>query len=118
MPADGRVLTDARLLTWLALHGDSVDRFNKLAARKGVHPAQLGHAWVRYSPGVTTPIVGVSSLRQLESSLGAFALELSPEEYETITGLFETEVKEEGFQRFPGLKYNFPRLRRNLNLIQ
>jgi len=31
--------------------------------------------------------------------------------------MFDTEVKEESLQLFPGLKYNFPRLRRNLQLI-
>jgi hypothetical protein len=32
--------------------------------------------------------------------------------------MFNTEVKEEGLQLFPGLTYNFPRLRRNLNLAK
>jgi aryl-alcohol dehydrogenase-like predicted oxidoreductase len=117
LPADARVQTDSRLLTWLAQHGESVDRFNQFAAERGVHPAQLAVAWVRYSPGVTTPIVGVSSLSQLQSSLGAFDLDLAVDEYEHISHLFETEIKEEGLQKFPGMRYNFPRLRRNPNLV-
>jgi aryl-alcohol dehydrogenase-like predicted oxidoreductase len=117
LPPDSRAQTDARLLTWLAQYGESVDRFNRAAAGRGVHPAQLAVAWVRYSPAVTSPIVGVSSLRQLESSIGAFELDLTPEEYEELTLMFDTQVKEEGLQKFPGLRYNFPRIRRNLKQI-
>ncbi len=115
---DTRAQTDSRLLTWLAQYGDSVDRFNQFAAERGVHPAQLATAWVRYSPAVTTPIVGVSSLSQLQTSIEAFELDLDDEEYEAITRLFDTEIKEEGLQKFPGMRYNFPRLRRNLNLVR
>lgn len=118
LPDDARVQTDTRLLTWLAQYGDQVDRFNQLAQARGVHPAQLAIAWVRYSPAVTNPIVGASSLRQLETTLAAFELELSTDEYEAITHLFGAEVWEEGLQRFPGLRYNFPRLRRNLKLAR
>ena len=117
LPQDARVQTDSRLLTWLAQHGESVDLFNAYAAKRGVHPAQLATAWVRYSPAVTCPIVGASSLNQLQASIGAFEFDLSQEEYDDLTRLFDTEVKEEGLQKFPGMKYNFPRLRRNLNLL-
>ena len=118
LPEDARVQTDTRLLTWLAQYGDQVNRFNQLAQARGVHPAQLAIAWVRYSPAVTNPIVGASSMRQLEATLAAFELDLAAEEYEAITQLFGAEVWEEGLQRFPGLIYNFPRLRRNLNLAR
>ncbi|GAB4538126.1 MAG: aldo/keto reductase [Anaerolineae bacterium] len=116
-PADSRAPSNARILTWLAQYGDSMERFNQYAARRGVHPAQLAIAWVRHSPAVTSPIVGASSLDQLQTSIKAFELELSDEEYDTVTLLFDTEIKEEGLQRFPGKRYNFPRLRRTLNLV-
>jgi aryl-alcohol dehydrogenase-like predicted oxidoreductase len=116
-PADSRASTSARILTWLAQHGDSMERFNQFAAERGVHPAQLATAWVRYSPGITSPIVGVSSLGQLQTSIGAFELDLTDDEYAMITRLFDTEIKEEGLQRFPGKRYNFPRLRRTLDLV-
>ncbi len=118
VPIDSRAQSDSRLLTWWAQYGDRVDQFNQIAAARGVHPAQLAIAWVRYSPAVTSPIVGVSSLRQLEKSVGAFNIDLTPDEYDQITALFGAEVWEEGLQRFPGLTYNFPRLRRNLNLVR
>ena len=117
LPANSRAQSEARLLTWLAQYGDSLDRFHQFALKRGIHPAQLAIAWVNHSPAVTAPIVGLSSLAQLETSLGAFEVELTAEEYAELTLIFDTEVKEEGLQRFPGLRNNFPRLRRNLNLI-
>ncbi len=117
-PADSRAGTNARLLSWLTEHGDGVDRFVQFAAERGVHPAELATAWVRHSPAVTSPIVGVSSLSQLITSIGAFELDLRDKEYGTVTRLFDTEIKEEGIQRFPGKRYNFPRLRRNLHLLR
>ena len=99
-------------------YGEGVERFISFAAEHGIHPAQLAIAWVRYSPAVTSPIVGVSSLSQLQTSVGAFDFDLTATEYEEVTYMFDTAVKEEGFQRFPGLRNNFPRLRRNLDLIR
>jgi len=116
-PTDSRAPSNARILTWLAQHGESMERFNQYAAERGVHPAQLAIAWVRHSPAITSPIVGASSLSQIEASIGAFELDLSDAEYERITLMFDTEIKEEGLQRFPGKRFNFPRLRRDLNLI-
>jgi aryl-alcohol dehydrogenase-like predicted oxidoreductase len=117
LPSDSRGQSDPRVITWLSQHGDSVDRFNQFAIQREVQPAQLAIAWVRHSPAVTSPIVGVTSLPQLGTALGAFELDLADAEYDEITRMFDTEVKEEGLQRFPGLNYNFPRLRRALNLI-
>ncbi len=117
MPPGARGATDSRVITWLSQHGGSIDRFNQFARERKIHPAHLALAWVRYSEAVTCPIVGVSSVRQLEETLQGFDITLSADEYALITAMFDTEVKEEGYQLFPGLKYNFPRLRRNLHLV-
>jgi len=116
MDSDARGAVDSRVITWLSQHGASIERFISLAETRGVKPAQLAVAWVAHSKGVTAPIVGVSSVNQLEISAQANDLELTEEEYKSIAAIFRTEVMEEGLQLFPGLKYNFPRLRRNLNL--
>jgi len=116
MPSGARGTTDARVITWLSQHGSSIDRFNRFAKEKGIHPANLATAWVRHSDAVTCPIVGVSSLPQLEDTLRAAEISLTTEEYALVTDMFNTEVKEEGLQLFPGLKNNFPRLRRTLHL--
>jgi 1-deoxyxylulose-5-phosphate synthase len=117
LPSGVRGATDSRVMTWLSQYGASIDRFNRFAAGKGVHPAHLAIAWVRHSDAVTCPIVGVSSLRQWQEAIQGFEINLTQEEYALVTDMFPTEVKEEGLQLFPGLKYNFPRLRRNLHLV-
>ena len=110
IPADSRGQTDKRVAAWLDKYGRSIKQFNQFAADRDLHPAQLAVAWVRHSPGVTAPIVGVSSQRQLQASIDAFNVTLSPEEYAELTGVFDTAVKEEsGGSYVP--------LRRALNLV-
>lgn len=117
IPPDSRGAVSSPIVTWMAQHGESVERFLSFAARRGVHPVQLAIAWVRHSPGVTSPIVGVSSPNQLNASIDAFELDLTDEEYAEINYMFDTDVKEESYQRWPGFRFNFPRLRRHLNLL-
>jgi aryl-alcohol dehydrogenase-like predicted oxidoreductase len=117
LPENTRGQTSSQIITWLSQYGESVERFICFAEERGMDPVQLATAWVRYSPAVTSPIVGVSSLSQLQASIDAFGYDLSAADYAALTAIFDTEVKEEGLQRFPGLKYNFPRLRRNLTLL-
>jgi aryl-alcohol dehydrogenase-like predicted oxidoreductase len=117
LPANSRGQSSSPVVTWLSQYGESIDRFNQFAADLGVHPAQLALAWVRYSPAVTSPIVGVSRLSHLQTAIGAFDFDLTAEQYDEVTNMFDTAVKEEGFQRFPGRRCNFPRLRRDLHLL-
>lgn len=118
LPENTRGQTSPHIITWLTQYGQSVDRFIAFAEERGITPTTLAVAWVRHHPAVTAPIIGVSSLPQFEESLEAFNYDLSDEDYEEVTFLFDTEVREEGYNRFPGLKYNYPRLRRNLSLVQ
>jgi aryl-alcohol dehydrogenase-like predicted oxidoreductase len=117
MPANSRGAADSRLTTWVSQFGPSLERFIRYADKRGVSPGHLATAWVRYNPAVTCPIVGVSSLQQLIESFGAFEFDLTADEYDDVSAIFDTEVKEEGFQRFAGYKYNFPRLRRDIHLL-
>ncbi len=110
IPEDSRGQTDDRVAGWLDKYGESISQFYKFAAERNLHPAQLAAAWVRYSPGVTAPIVGVSSQRQLQASIDAFNITLSPDEYTELTGLFDTAVKEESGG-------SYAPLRRSLNLV-
>jgi 1-deoxyxylulose-5-phosphate synthase len=117
LPENTRGQTSPHIITWLTQYGQSVDRFIAFAEARGITPTTLAVAWVRHNAAVTAPIIGVSSLPQFEESLEAFDYNLSDEDYAEVTFLFDTEVREEGYNRFPGTKYNFPRLRRNLNLL-
>ncbi len=104
IPTDSRGNTDDRVANWLGKYGDSINQFYAFAAERNLHPAQLAVAWVRHSPGVSAPLVGVSSERQLQASIDAFDVELSAEEYATLTNMFDTAVKEETGGNFPNLR--------------
>ncbi|MEM7114626.1 MAG: aldo/keto reductase [Chloroflexota bacterium] len=111
LPEDSRGQTDKRVAAWLEKYSDAISGFHQFAAARNLHPAQLAVAWVRHSPGVSAPIVGVSSERQLQASIDAFDVVLSADEYAELTGLFsETAVKEE-------TGGNFPNLRRSTTLV-
>ena len=104
MPDDSRGKTDERIQKWLADYADGFRAFAQFAADHDLHPAQLAVAWLRYSPAVTTPIIGVSSERQLEASLDAFEVDLTDTQYAEVTAMFDAEVKEVTGGSFPGLR--------------
>ncbi|MEZ4865882.1 MAG: aldo/keto reductase [Caldilineaceae bacterium] len=111
IPTDSRGATDERIPRWLEKYSDGVGRFLQFAADRNLHPVQLALAWLRHSPAVTNPIVGVSSERQLHASLAAFDVTLSAEEYAEVTRMFDTAVKEESGGAFAPL-------RRDLSLVR
>ncbi|MCC6931058.1 MAG: aldo/keto reductase [Gemmatimonadaceae bacterium] len=59
---------------------DVVDATIRVAARRGVQPAQVALAWLLSRPAVTAPIVGTTRLEQLEAAVAAVDLSLTPEE--------------------------------------
>lgn len=70
-----------------AAYFEAADRFTQYAADKGHHPASLAVAWVMANPAVTAPIIGARSLEQLEPSLDALDIEMTPEWRKEISGL-------------------------------
>jgi L-glyceraldehyde 3-phosphate reductase len=74
---DARLLSEANLARVRAL--------NEIAARRGQSLAQLALAWVLRDPRVTSALIGVSSVHQLEDNVAALdRLELSDEELAEI----------------------------------
>ena len=57
-----------------------VDSVERIAAERGATMAEVGLAWLLARPGVTAPIVGATRIEQLESSLRAIDLHLTPDE--------------------------------------
>lgn len=57
-----------------------VTRVEEIAKKHGASMAQIALAWVLSRPGVTAPIVGTSSLKNLEDLVGALSIELTEEE--------------------------------------
>ncbi len=58
---------------------DSADAFTEFARAHGYDPAGLAVAWVASHPGITAPIVGARNLDQLEGSLKALDIDMTPE---------------------------------------
>ena len=78
---------DGRLLYSVAMDGNGengernqrlVVALQELAAEKGVRPAQLAIAWVLARGETIVPVIGARKRTQLEESLGALKVELSP----------------------------------------
>ncbi|KAI0328027.1 Aldo/keto reductase [Cubamyces sp. BRFM 1775] len=57
-----------------------VNRVEELAQKKNASMAQIALAWIMSKPGVTAPIIGTTSLKNLEDILGALDVKLSEEE--------------------------------------
>ena len=104
MPPDSRGKTDERFGAWLEKFADGLRHLLNLAEEKGIAPAQAAIAWLRGSPGVTCPIVGVSRFEQLADSIAAFGVDLTPEERAALSDAFGAEVKEEAGGMFPALR--------------
>ncbi|KUN41628.1 L-glyceraldehyde 3-phosphate reductase [Streptomyces longwoodensis] len=88
IPEDSRAASDSPFLNSDALTEDLVARLralDELAKARGQSLAQLALAWVLRGGRVTSALVGASSARQLEDSVGALAnLDFEPEELARI----------------------------------
>src|SRR5690606_38263904 len=60
------------------------DVVQAIAREKSVSPAQIALAWLIGNRNANIPIIGVSSLRQLQDNLAALELTLSPEEWHRL----------------------------------
>jgi len=54
-------------------------------------PAHIALNWVMHRPGITSPIIGVRTMEQLESNLGAVGWTLSDEQMRALTQVSEPE---------------------------
>ncbi len=66
---------------------DVAERFTEFAQSHGYEPAGLAVAWVGSHPAVTAPIIGSRNLTQLEGSLKALEIEMTPELRAEISAL-------------------------------
>jgi aryl-alcohol dehydrogenase-like predicted oxidoreductase len=62
-------------------------RFAAHAKERGLRPATLAVAWVMAHPGVTAPIIGARNVEQLEASLAALDVQMTPEWRADISAL-------------------------------
>lgn len=69
---------------------DVAERFADFARAHGFDPVALAVAWVGSHPAVTAPIIGARSVEQLEGSLGAAEIQLTPALRAEISALSPT----------------------------
>ncbi|MEJ2057788.1 MAG: aldo/keto reductase [Desulfofustis sp.] len=58
---------------------ETAERFSAHAQERGVDPASLGVAWVMSHPAITAPIIGARNLDQLQASLNAVDVNMTPQ---------------------------------------
>ncbi|MBM4460608.1 MAG: aldo/keto reductase [Chloroflexi bacterium] len=80
-PETGRVVQNKM---YAARYGDPInyevaDRLTAYAQAHGQHPATLAVAWVMAHPAITAPIIGARNVEQLEPSLAAAEIKMTPE---------------------------------------
>jgi len=88
-PQESRILKDKR---YTLRYGEPVyyeiaEHFVNYAKAHDVHPVTLAVAWVMSHPAVTAPLIGARNLKQLEPSLLASDLKMTPEWREEISAL-------------------------------
>lgn len=88
-PSSGRLVEQAN---YTVRYGDpsyyeTAERFAEHAAQRGLHPATLAVAWVMGHPAITAPIIGARNVEQLEPSLAALEVKLTPEWRSEISAL-------------------------------
>jgi len=69
---------------YMTRYGDAwvyqvAEDFTAFAQENGYNPVALAVAWVGSHPAVTAPIIGARNLQQLEGSLAALDIDMTPE---------------------------------------
>jgi aryl-alcohol dehydrogenase (NADP+) len=59
---------------------DVLERLEEVAKEKGATPSQLALAWILSKPEVTSPVVGPTTVPQLEELVSAMDIRLSPDD--------------------------------------
>ena len=66
---------------------DALDVLREVAEDVGATPAQVVLAWQLQHPDITTPIVGASTVEQLEENLAAADVSLSENHFERLSAV-------------------------------
>ena len=85
-----RSQTDA---SFIAFHGDALDleiisRVEAIAKEHDTTMAEVALAWVYFKEAICCPIIGASSVHQLENNVKALDLQLSPDEIGALDDLY------------------------------
>jgi 1-deoxyxylulose-5-phosphate synthase len=81
-----------RVRTQSLYRGDAVfdiaDRVLEIAEKYEKRPAQIALAWLLSKPGITSPVVGVSKIEQLDQLVAATEIELAPQDVAYLEDLY------------------------------
>src|SRR5690606_7461751 len=66
-----------------------LSRVEKVAAKRGVRPAQWAYAWVLAKAYTTAPIVGATRIGQLEEAIGALDIRLDVASIRLLEGAYK-----------------------------
>jgi len=80
-------------VSFALFHGDALDleivtQVEAMATKRGTTMAEVALAWVYAKEAICCPIIGASSVRQLEHNVNALDLELTLDEIETLNRLY------------------------------
>ena len=64
------------------------DRVIEVAEKLGARPAQVALAWLANKPEITSPVVGVSKVEQLDQLVEAVQMQLDPDDIDYIEELY------------------------------
>lgn len=72
----------------LEKHRDKIEAFEQFCRELGEQPADVAMAWVLHNRAITAPIIGPRTLAQLDASLRALEVTLSPEALARLDAIF------------------------------
>jgi aryl-alcohol dehydrogenase-like predicted oxidoreductase len=92
MPEEGRLVENTmyEIRYGEDQHAATARRFAAFAREHGYDPVALAVAWVAHHPAVTAPILGARSVTQLEGSLAARDVDMTPDLRAAISALSPT----------------------------
>ncbi len=106
-PSDSRGQIDERIERWNTKYADGIRKLAAFARERNVTAADVANAWVGSHPVVTSVIVGISSLAQLESNVKVANFTLTPADRNLVTTFFPTEILEEAGGKVPYWRRTF-----------
>jgi len=65
-----------------------VDRITQVARKRGIPNVQVALSWVLHQPGITSPIIGVTKLDQLDELVGAVNVKLDDTELQALSEVY------------------------------
>jgi aryl-alcohol dehydrogenase-like predicted oxidoreductase len=91
-PDSGRLVENQMYQTRYGadVHYAIAERFTEFARQIGEDPVALAVSWVAHHPTVTAPIIGARNVDQLNGSLAALDIDMTPDLREEISGLSPT----------------------------